>query len=326
MWYRRRSMATVLLVASALVLLVGLASEPARAQSYPTKEITMIVPYTPGGSTDLVARFLAEPLEKELGRPVVVVNKPGGGGAVGWQLLAAARPDGYTFGYTTKALMIQKYTMAVGLDYKRLTNVAKLVSSLGVIAVGNDAPWRSLEAFLAAARANPGKLRVGNSGAGATWHLFAAAIEDAAKVKFTHVPYDGGNPAVVALAGGHIEAVTMDLGTILPLLPTHRIRMLAVNADERLSRFADVPTLREQHLSLQWDHWTGLAAPAGTPREAVDKVAAALKKVTGTERWREFVDRYAFLPTFLGPEQLGAVLDREDTQIATVVQRIGLRR
>lgn len=314
---------TRVLAVIAVVNWIGWIAVPlAVAQAYPTREITMIVPYPPGGSTDLVARFLAEPLEKELGKPVLVVNKPGGGGAVGWQLLAAAKPDGYTLGYTTKALIIQKYTIATGLDYKRLEHIARLISSIGVIAVQNDAPWKSLDEFLSAARKEPGKLRVGNSGAGATWHLFAAAIEEAAKVKFTHVPYGGGNPAVVALAGGHIEAVAMDLGTVVPLLPTQRIRLLAINADDRHPKFPNVPTFREQNMPIQLDHWTGAAAPAGTPIEVIEKVAAALEKATSTPQWREFVDRFSFVPTFVKPAQLRPMLDREDAWIAALAPKI----
>ena len=294
--------------------------------TYPTREITTIAPYPPGGSTDLVARFMAEPLQKELGKPVLVVNKPGGGGTVGWQLLAAARPDGYTLGYTTKALMIQKYTTTSGLDYKRLVHIARLISSLGVIAVQQDSPWKTLNDFLAAARKAPGKMRVGNSGAGATWHLFAAAIEDAAKVQFNHVPYGGGNPAVVALAGGHIEAISMDLGTVVPLLPMERIRLLAINADQRHPKFPDVPTFREQKLPIQLDHWTGVAAPVGTPREVMEKVEAALEKATRIPQWKEFTDRYLFVPTFVRAAQLGPMLEQEDALIAALVPKIGYKK
>jgi tripartite-type tricarboxylate transporter receptor subunit TctC len=246
--------------------------------------------------------------------------------AVGWQLLAAARPDGYTLGYTTKALMIQKYTTTVGLDYKRLAHMARIVSSLGVIAVQQEAPWKTMNEFLAAARKEPGKMRVGNSGAGATWHLFAAAIEEAAKIQFNHVPYGGGNPAVVALAGGHIEAISMDLGTVVPLLPMQRIRLLAINSDKRHPMFPDVPTFREQQLPIQLDHWTGLAAPVGTPRDVIEKVEAAVEKATSIPKWKEFTDRFTFVPTFVRAAQLNPMLDQEDALIATLVAKIGYKK
>lgn len=313
-------------VAAILGSLGWMAVPSAGAQPYPTREIMMIVPYPPGGSTDLVARFLAEQLQKDLGKPIVVMNKPGAGGTVGWQFLAAARPDGYTLGYTTKALMIQKYTTTSGLDYKRLVHVARLVSSLGVIAVQQDSHWKTLDDFLAAARKEPGKLSVGNSGAGATWHLFAAAIEDAAKVKFNHIPYGGGNPAVVALAGGQIDAISMDLGTVVPLLPRQRVRILAINADERHPKFPGVLTFREQKLPVPLDHWTGLAAPIGTPREVIEKVEIALDKATGTPQWKEFIERFMFIPSFVKAAQLGPMLEREDAWIASLISKIDYKQ
>ena len=316
----------LLVVAAVLGSLGWIAIPSAGAQSYPTRDIMMIVPYPPGGSTDLIARFLAEELKKELGKPVLVMNKPGAGGTVGWQLLVAARPDGYTLGYTTKALMIQKYTTPTGLDYKRLVHIARVASSLGVIAVQQDSSWKTLDDFLAAARKEPGKLSVGNSGAGGTWHLFAAAIEDAAKVKFNHIPYGGGNPAVVALAGGQIDAISMDLGTVVPLLPMQRIRILAINADERHPKFPNVPTFREQGRPITLDHWTGVAAPIGTPPEVIEKVEAALDKATSTPQWKEFIQRFLFIPSFVKAAQLGPMLEREDAWIASLTSKIDYKK
>lgn len=316
-----------LLVVAAIVSSLGwITISSAGAQSYPTREIEMIVPYPPGGSSDLIARFLGEPLKKELGQPVLSINKPGAGGTVGWKLLASAKPDGYTFGITTKALMIQKYTTSSGLDYKRVLHVARLASSLGVLAVQQNSPWETLDDFLAAARKEPGKLSIGNSGAGATWHLFAAAIENEAKVKFNHIPYGGGNPAVVALAGGQIDAISMDLGTVVPLLPMKRIRILAINGNERHPKFPNVPTFRERGLSIALDHWTGVAAPMGTPPDVIKKVEDALDKATSTPQWKEFIDRFLFIPSLVKSAQLGPMLEREDAWIASLISKIGYKQ
>ena len=306
--------------------LLAVVSAAAPTSAYPTKTITLVVPYGPGGSSDIVARFLGDALGKELGKPVVVVNKPGGGGNVGWKELAVARPDGYTLAVLTKALVIQRYTTTSGISHEDLQPVAKLVTSLGAIAVKSDSGFKDLKDFLVTARNAPGKIRVSNSGAGATWDLFTGAMENATGIRFIRVPYEGGNPAVVAVAGGHVEATAMDLPSIAALLPTQRLRLLAINSERRHEKYPDVPTFKEQGLDITWDHWTGIGAPKGTPGDVVKKLAAALKKITDTPAWKAFADRNTYTPSYLGPGDWAGVLAGEDAQIRSLVATMDLKK
>lgn len=311
--------ATSLLVVSACSV-NGEGTTDGEGDQYPEGDITLIVPYAPGGTSDVIGRYLAKKLETELGTTVVVQNQEGGGGAVGWHALAAASPDGYTLGMVTKALVIQPHTTDSAVDWENeLRPVAKLVSARAAVAVSDTSDYESLDDLFTAAQAAPDSIRVSNSGAGATWDLFTTAVEQHFDISVIHVPYEGANPAVVDVAGGHVDATFMELPTVASLMGTERLRMIGVNAPERLDSFPNVPTFAEQGYNIDFDHWTGLAAPAGVPDEILIRLDQALSAIVSENDWQEFLTDKFFAADYIGPDDWPDELVREDEQIRGLV-------
>jgi len=196
--------------------------------NFPTKPITMIVSYAPGGGTDLTARALASAVEKHLGQPIGVVNKTGGGGAIGMTEGANAKPDGSTVTFVTVELTTLHHLGLTPVNYKQFKPITQVNFDPGAITVRKDAPWNTLQEFLDYAKANPKKVRVGDSGNGAIWNLAANAVEKATGVEFTHVGFDGATPAVTALVGGHIDAVSVSPAEVLIQIKAGNLKMLGL--------------------------------------------------------------------------------------------------
>lgn len=191
----------------------------------------------PGGGTDQVGRALAPILSEILGTPIPVINKPGGAGVVGHTAIRQAEPDGYTFGFITPQLLTAPILGTSKLSFTELTPLAMVNSDPGAVTVAANAPWTSLQEFVAHAKANPGKVRVGNSGKGGTWHMVAVELERKADLKLVHVPYNGAAPATRDMLGGHIEAVTVSAAEVRAQVEGGLARMLAVTAPERVEAF-----------------------------------------------------------------------------------------
>ena len=245
---------------AAMVLLAGaaLSIAPVQAASWPTKQIELVVPYAAGGGTDLVARAFADAAKNHLPVSIGVINKPGGGGAIGLSEIAAARPNGYKIGLGTVELTTLHSLGMVRFKTSDFKPIARLNADPAAITVRADAPWNSYEEFMTYAKANPGKVRIGNSGTGAIWHLAAAALEDKTGAKFSHVPYDGAAPAITGLLGGHIEAVSVSPGEVINHVNGGKLKTLVVMADERMKTMPDVPTLKEKGVDLSIGTWRGL--------------------------------------------------------------------
>jgi tripartite-type tricarboxylate transporter receptor subunit TctC len=266
--------AAMAIVSATSLLAAGQAS--AQALDFPVHPIELVVPFQPGGGTDALARGFAEALEKHMPQSVVVVNKPGASGAVGWQYVVNSKPDGYRLAVVTVELTTIPNLGLAKFTYEDLTPIARLNADHAAITVRADAPWNTIEEFLAAAKQRPGKVTVGNAGIGSIWHLAAAALEEKTTVSFNHVPFQGAGPAVLALLGGHIDAVAVSPAEVTTYLQSGKLKMLAVMADQRVKGFEKVPTLKERNIDLVIGTWRGIAAPKNTP----PAVVAYLKKVT----------------------------------------------
>ena len=265
---------------AAMVLLAGaaLSIAPVQAASWPTKQIELVVPYAAGGGTDLVARAFADAAKNHLPVSIGVINKPGGGGAIGLSEIAAARPGGYKIGLGTVELTTLPSLGMVRFKTSDFKPIARLNTDPAAITVRADAPWNSYEEFMTYAKANPGKVRIGNSGTGAIWHLAAAALEDKTGAKFSHVPYDGAAPAITGLLGGHIEAVSVSPGEVINHVKGGKLKTLVVMADERMKTMPDVPTLKEKGVDLSIGTWRGLIVSQKTPQDVVDRFHGIIKK------------------------------------------------
>lgn len=299
-------------VALLCAMLLGLAASPAQAADFPAKDITLIVPWAAGGGTDLVARQIAALMEKELGCTVIVINKPGGGGLIGFQTLAAAKPNGYTLALTTNSMLLQKYTSVNFLDYLALNHFIMVNEDPAALTVASDSPWNSLADFIAAAKAKPGTLRVSNSGPGAIWHASALMFEKAAGIKLVHVPYDGANPAGVAAAGGHVEATFVSPGEVSSLVAAGKLKTLAVTAEKRLANFPNIPTFKEGGVDLVTGVWRAISAPAKTPAGIVAKLETVIKKCIETKQYQDFLKNANLGYHYMGSADMVKLLAKQN--------------
>jgi len=316
---------TFTIVALAIVFLLGGGSFPAQA-GYPEKEITIIVPWAAGGGTDLIARFMADLMEKDLGKPVVVVNKPGGGGLVGFKQIAAAPPDGYTLGITTNSQILQKYSASSYQDWREMAPIALHNYDPSGFTVKAEAPWKNIKEALDWAKANPGKMRVANSGPGAIWHVAAALLGSKTGVQFTHVPYAGANPASVAVAGGHVEATSVSPAEVGTLVRGGKLRILAIAADKREPLFPDVPTLKESGIDFAFGVWRCLVGPKNTPKEVISKLEASTKKAVNDPRFKDFMTKNGFGQMYLGPAESAALMAQDEKDFEKIVPGLGLKK
>ncbi|TLV12797.1 tripartite tricarboxylate transporter substrate binding protein [Klebsiella indica] len=299
---------------------------PAQAAKYPTKQIDLVVPYSAGGGTDLVARAFADAAKPHLPVSIGVINKPGGSGAIGFTEIATARPNGYKIGLGTVELTTLPSLGMVSFKTDSFKPIARLNADPAAITVSADAPWNTIDEFLQWAKENPGKARIGNSGTGAIWHLAAAALEDKTGVKFTHVPYDGAAPAVTGLLGKHIEAVAVSPGEVINHVNAGKLKMLAVMADERMKNMPDVPTLKEQGIDLSIGTWRGLIVPQNTPQDIVDTLSVAARATAEEPAFQDALNKlnlnYAWLDSVAFQQQI----NEQQIYFAELLTKLGLKK
>jgi tripartite-type tricarboxylate transporter receptor subunit TctC len=250
---------------------------------YPAKPLTLIIPFPPGGSTDIVGRVTAEGLAQELGQPVVVDNRSGAGGAIGAKAIAEAAPDGYTIGLATVSTHVVNFIVrgdALRYDPLRdFTLISQIAAVPNVVSVHPGVPARNMAEFLTFARQNPGKLNFGTPGNGSLGHLIGETFKYAAKVDMVHVPYKGAGPALNDALGGQVQVLFDNLPSSLPHIQAGKLRALAVAWNKRLAILPDVPTFAEVGLGIVNDpSWFGLVAPPRLPPDIVVRLHAALVK------------------------------------------------
>ena len=307
----------------ASTLLLGVS---ARAAEYPSKPIEVIVPYSAGGGTDLVARSFVDTAKKYLPKAIGVVNKTGGGGAVGLSEIATARPDGYKLGIGTVELTMLPHMGLVQFTADDFAPIARLNAEPSAISVNASAPWNTYEEFITYAKANPGKVRIGNSGTGAIWHLAAEALAEKTGAKFNHVPYDGANPAVTALLGGHIEAVTVSPAEVVAHVTAGKIKILAVMADQRLPAFDKVPTLKEKGVDLSVLTWRGIVVPKKTPQEIQDVLRAAAKKTAEDPAFKEQLAKMNLTHAYLDAPAFKTAIDKDNVFFKAQMTKLGIAK
>jgi tripartite-type tricarboxylate transporter receptor subunit TctC len=257
------------------------------AAPFPSKPITIVVPWSAGGGTDGLARALAKASSDVFGVPVNVLNKTGGQGTIGHVHGMSAWPDGYTVTMVTFELCTYRALGRGHVDVSGFLPLMQLNEDPSAITVNVDSPYTTLADFIAAAKANPGKLTVANSGPGAVWHLAAIAVEKAAGIKLTHLPFDGAAPAVVQLLGNHVDAVMVSPAEVLQHVQVGRLRTLGVMAPQRNAALPDVPTLREQDVDVVFSAWRGLALPLQTPPAIVERLSTGFKQAFDRPDFRE---------------------------------------
>lgn len=300
-------------------------SEGTKDIDFPTKPVTIIVPHDAGGGTDATARALASAAEKHLGESIGVVNKPGGGGAIGMSEGANSNPDGHTITMITVELNTLHHLGLAPITYEDFAPVAQINFDPGAVTVPVDAPYDTLEEFLEYAKEHPGEIRVGNSGPGSIWHLASASIEKATGVQFSHVPFDGANPAVTALLGGHIEAVSVSPAEVLQYVKAGELKTLAVLADERVDVMPDVPTMKELGFGdVSIGPWRGLAVPKDTPKEIVEYLSDVFLKAAEEPEFVEFMESNGLGIVLKDADEFAQYLAEDDKHFAEIVAGLDL--
>ncbi|OYD83222.1 Bug family tripartite tricarboxylate transporter substrate binding protein [Azospirillum brasilense] len=298
----------------------------AQAAEYPFKPIELTVPYAAGGGTDLVARAYADAAKKHLPQSMGVVNKTGGAGAVGLTEIMAARPDGYRIGMGTVELTMLPHMGIARFTADDFTPIARLNAEPSAITVNVDSPFKTFEDFLANAKANPGKVRIGNSGTGAIWHLAAAALQEKTGANFSHIPYDGANPAVTALLGNHIEAVSVSPAEVVNHVAAGKLRILAVLGDERSPAFPEVPTVKEKGIDLAVYTWRGIVVPKKTPQAVVDTLRAASKATANEPSFKETLTKMNLTLAYADGPEFGEVIKKDNAFFKDLMTKLGMAK
>ncbi len=266
----------------ALALVLAACAVPAHAQNYPTRAVRLVVPFAPGGSTDIVARVLAQKLNEMWGQPVLVDNRAGGSTVIGTDIVAKAPPDGHTLLVTPAPFTIVP-SLATKLPYdphKDFEPVTLINTTPLVVVVHPGVPAKSVKELIALARSRPGALNFGSSGSGGSNHLAGELFNAMAGVKMVHVPYKGNAPALTDLVGGHVDLLFNGLTSALPLIKSGKLRPLGMTSLKRAAALPEVPTVDEQGLrGFQAVAWNGLTAPARTPKDVIAKINADVLKV-----------------------------------------------
>lgn len=305
--------------------IVLIAASPALAD-FPEKDITMIVPWSAGGGTDTIARTLVANAAECLGANVNVVNRTGAAGATGMGALAAARPDGYTIGLITFQLSAYEPMGMVDLGPEDYDLLQLINQSPGAISVSADSEWQTLDDLMTYAKENPGVITVGHSGTGGSWHLSAATLASAYDTQFNYVPFDGSANVRTALLGGHISAAATGADEVLQLAQSGDVRILAVNANERLAGFPDVPTVGDAGFPLEapiYD-WRGLAAPKGLPDDVKATLVEGLKACFDSESFQSMAAERGIPLVYEGPAGFSEFLSGLDGSLRPALGAIGL--
>jgi tripartite-type tricarboxylate transporter receptor subunit TctC len=295
------------------------------ADDYPTKPVELVVPSSAGGGTDALARGFAELAKKHFPQPFIVNNKPGASGVVGMGDVLNNKPDGYKVSVAIAELVILPHLNLSKFTYADFQPIARLNADPAAITVKADAPWNTIEEFLAAARAKPGEMKVGNSGNGSIWHLAAAALEDKTGVKFNQVPFQGAAPGAVALLGGHIDAVAVSPGEVATYVQAGKLKMLAVMADQRFKAFDKVPTLKERKIDLSIGTWRGLAVPKATPTSVVDTLRTVARKTAEEPALREALEKLNLGFSYLDAAEFGQAMARDHAYFKQLVDKLGIK-
>ena len=311
-----------------LVVLLAFAGS-AFAQTYPTKPVKIIVPFTAGSATDIIARVVGEQLGKSMGQTFVIENKPGAGGILGTQAAKDAPPDGYTLiaaGSGPFAINPGVYTSLPYDPLRDFALIGNIVLTPQTIVVGAQSPYKSIKDLVAAAKARPGELSFGSLGNGSTSHLTMEAFQQAAGIKLNHIPFKGSTDAQTQIIGGNVVMMSDTVPGVLAQVKSGKLRALGVAIPQRSPYLPDVPTLAEQgYPGFESVGWIGLAAPAKTPVAILDKLNAEIRRILSDPAVKQRLDDYAFTPVGDSREQFAAFMKSEIAKWSKVAHDSGAR-
>jgi len=309
-----------------LIIFIGILfiGSSAIAADYPTKPITLYIPFTAGGSSDLTGRALAHAAAKFLGQPIICENKAGGGGTVGPSLVVVRPPDGYTTGISpgsaTNAWVMGKLNFNLVED---LTPIIRYSAFVFGFVVRSDSPWKTIQDFVNYAKANPQKLTFGTGGVTTITYMAVEELSLMTGMKLVHMPFKGGADLNAALLGGHIDAIS-DSTSWGPLVDAGKFRLLVVYGAQRMPRYPNVPTLKESGYDLTFSSPLQIIGPKGMSKPIVAKLHSAFKRAMDDSAFLIVLKKYDMTLNYLGPEDLDMALHKESEQVRKIVQRLGL--
>jgi tripartite-type tricarboxylate transporter receptor subunit TctC len=310
----------------ALVLGIVLAPSPTRAQdAWPNRSITFVVPYAPGGYTDMVARLTARYVEKGFGKPVIIDNRAGAGGIVGTQAVASAAPDGYTFCVCSiGAISIAPFAQKIGYDpMQELAPVGIVSSIVQVVIVRKDLPVKTLAELVSYAKANPGKLNYGSSGAGGLTHYSVELFQARTGIKAVHIPFKGGSLATAAVVSGEVDFAFGNMTDVLPQVEAGTVRGLAVTSLGRSPYFPDLPSVHEAVVpNFIAESWNGMMAPAKTPEPIVRKLSEIFIRMADDPEVKETMRKAGANTVKTTPAQFRAQIEQEMEQWKPLIKEI----
>jgi tripartite-type tricarboxylate transporter receptor subunit TctC len=307
---------------AALLSLAGQAQEPAYPHKAPI-EITVLFPA--GSSADVTARMLADGMSRALGQRVLVVNRPGAGGAIGYKYVAAQKADGYSLVWNSNSISTTYHSGQLPFDYQAFDPVARVLVESVVVAVRTDSRWKNLNELVAEAKAKPNIISVGHSGIGSHTHISLAALFNAAGVEVNEVPF-GAAQVVPSLLGGHVDAVVQLPAALSAPVKQGQVRLLAALIPRRDPALPEVPTAKEQGFDVSLEAWRGIAVPKGTPQAAVAALEKAIRATVESSEFQKSSEHLGVRPAFLPANEFGALIASEDALLARLMQTIGLKK
>ena len=309
-------------------MMLSAASMCAAQSDWPNKPVTMIVPFPPGGLADLVARPVAEAMSRELGQPVVIENRAGAGGGIGMAAAAKAKPDGYTLLMALSSLTVlpeadQILGRPAMFALGDLRPIARFTADPTVLAVRADAPWKTARDFVEDAKKRPGAINYGSSGNYGTMHVPMEILAQNAGIKLTHIPFTGAGPAVVALLGGQIDAVSSGPATVLQQVKAGKLRVLAHWGTGKLSALPDVPSLKDAGYNAEYAQWSGLFVPKDTPEPVAQRLRAAARAAAQDGKVKDVIFNAGSPVLYQDTSDFQAYVQADAARMAEVVKRIG---
>jgi tripartite-type tricarboxylate transporter receptor subunit TctC len=320
-----RQAAAGLIVAPLILAAPGAAGAAGAAEFPGGKPVEMTVMFGAGSAADVTARYLADGMAKVLGAPVPVMNRTGGGGAIGYSHVSKQKPDGHSIIWNSNSISSTYHSGVLPFDYNAFDAVARVSIETPVLAVRGDAPWKSLGELVDYAKSAPGKVRVGNSGTGSHTHFSASALFATAGAKVVEVPFGEGQ-AVVNLLGSRIEAVVQLPAALVSHVKSGDLRVLAVLGSSRDAVFPDAPTATALGYNVALDMWRGVAAPRGTPRPIIAQLQNAIKHTVESQQFKEAGKTLGFTPAYLPADEFGRLIASDDAKLAQLMTDLGLKK
>lgn len=320
----------ILSVLALVVLVAGASIQPAAAQeSYPSRPISLVVPFPPGGVADLTARPVAAAMEKALKQPVGVVNKTGAAGAVGMQFVATSKPDGYTLLLALSSISIipeadKLFGRPPAFTVDQFAPVALISADPTILVVRTESPWKTAKEFIEDAKKRPNQISYSSSGIYGTLHMAMELLSHGAGIKLRHVPYGGAGPALTALLGGHVDALASGPSVVLPQIKAGKLRALAGWGDKRVAALPDLPTFKELgYPDAEFYIWAGLFAPKGTPEPVLAKLREAARAGVADPDFKSAMDKLETPIAFKQGAEFQKFFEADAHRLAEGVRKVG---